>query len=226
MSDLALAVEFIPLAIISILAISNPISTSAMFLVLTEHMSGERKYTTACRSARYSLFILLFFAITGVLIFQIFGFGIGAFRIAGGILLTITAIDMLHPRSEETGVEDHSRDISLIPMSIPFISGPGTIVTVIVLMSGARDLGQGDLAIELVAALGVFLGIIVTIVVSFFAMTRSEKIFRALGEGGWKAVSRLMGLIVLSIAVQFIINGIGDVLPDLVAILSTASGGP
>ncbi|MBI0584163.1 MAG: NAAT family transporter [Methanomassiliicoccus sp.] len=223
MSDLVTALEFIPLAIISILAISNPISTSTMFLVLTERMSDEEKKRTAVRSSRYSMAILLFFALTGMLIFQIFGFGIGAFRIAGGILLIITAIDMLHPKTQGSDVSEVRRDISLIPMSIPFISGPGTIVTVVVLMSTARDMGQGLMGVELVAALGVFLGIIITIVVSYLAMTHSEKVFSVLGQEGGKVISRLMGLIVLSIAIQFIINGIGDVLPDFVDIVRDMS---
>jgi multiple antibiotic resistance protein len=220
MSDLVTALEFIPIAIISIMAISNPVSTSTMFLVLTERMSKEEKKRTATRSSRYSLFILLFFALTGMLMFQIFGFGIGAFRIAGGILLVITAIDMIRPNVNESEMGDGRRDISLIPMSIPFISGPGTIVTTIVLMSTSRDLGQGSLGIELVAALGVFLGIIITIIVSYVAMMQSERLFSILGEGGAKVMSRLMGLIVLSMAIQFIINGIGDVLPDFVRIVN------
>ncbi len=219
MSDLGTALEFIPFAIISIMAISNPISTSTMFLVLTERMSDEEKKRTATKSSRYSLAILLFFALTGMLIFQIFGFGIGAFRIAGGILLVITAIDMLHPKSQGSEVGNDRRDISLIPMSIPFISGPGTIVTVVVLMSNARDMGQGSMSVEIVALLGVFLGIVLTIIVSYFAMMESERVFSVLGEEGGKVISRLMGLLVLSIAVQFIINGIGDVLPDFVRIV-------
>ncbi len=216
MTDLSLALEYIPLAIISIIAISNPISTATMFNVLTEKMSEERKHQTAVKASRFSLYILVFFALTGMLIFQIFGFGIGAFRIAGGILLTITAIDMLHPKPEGLTDNDGTRDISLIPMAIPFISGPGTIVTTVVLMSGAQDLGGGDTLVWLLASAGVLLGIVITIAVSYLGMTESERVFRFLGEGGEKALSKLMGLIVLAIAIQFIINGIGDVLPDLV----------
>lgn len=216
MTDLSLALEYIPLAIISIIAISNPISTATMFNVLTEKMSEERKHQTAVKASRFSLYILVSFALTGMLIFQIFGFGIGAFRIAGGILLTITAIDMLHPKPEGLTDNDGTRDISLIPMAIPFISGPGTIVTTVVLMSGAQDLGGGDTLVWLLASAGVLLGIVITIAVSYLGMTESERVFRFLGEGGEKALSKLMGLIVLAIAIQFIINGIGDVLPDLV----------
>jgi multiple antibiotic resistance protein len=215
MSDLGTALEFVPAAIVAIVAISNPFSTATMFLILTRCMSHEERLNTATRSAIYSLYILLFFAITGLLLFQLFGFSIGAFRIAGGILLMITAIGMLNPKPAGE-MTDCPKDIALIPLAVPFISGPATIVTVIVLMSGA----QGRFAIGplegTIAALGVFLGIFTVTFLSYLAMKHSERIFSALRAEGRKAISRLMGLIVLAISVQFIINGIGDVLPDLI----------
>ena len=224
MSDIVLALEYIPAAIIAIMAISNPFSTSAMFLILTKGMSHEEKLQTATRSSRYALYILLFFAVTGLLLLQLFGFGIGAFRIAGGILLIITAIDMLNPKPA-TEVSDEDRDIALIPMAMPFISGPGTIVTVVVLMSGAQDLINVDLLTGCIAVAGVFIGIITVVIVSKLAMKYSEEIFSLLGDEGRKVVSRLMGLIVLAISIQFIINGIGDVLPDYIRIAMEALEG-
>jgi len=215
MSDLTLALEFIPAAIVAIIAISNPFSTATMFLILTRCMSHEEKLATAARSATYSLYVLLFFAITGLLLFQLFGFGIGAFRIAGGILLMITAIGMLNPKPEGD-MSDCPRDIALIPMAIPFISGPGTIVTVVVLMSGAQGMFASGALVGSVAVIGVFAGIFAVIAVSYLAMKHSERVFSVLGQEGRKVVSRLMGLIVLAISVQFIINGIGDILPELV----------
>lgn len=222
MSDLLMALEYIPPAIIAIIVISNPVSTLAMFLTLTSEMSEEAKLRIAKRSSKYSLLILLFFAMTGLLIFQIFGFSIGAFRIAGGVLLVTTAMGMLYPREEKVSAE--TRDIALMPMSIPFISGPGTIVTVVVLISGAKDLGDGDLGLSLLAAGGVFLGIFILIAISYLVMVHSERLFSIIGEEGNKALTKLMGLIVLSIAIQFFINGIGDVLPMFVEIARSAAG--
>ncbi len=224
MSALQAALEFIPGAIIAIIVISNPVSTLAMFYTLTESMSEKAKLRTAKKSSRYSLSILLFFAITGMMLFQIFSFSVGAFRIAGGILLIATALDMLYPKEGVDTIADPTRDISLIPMAIPFISGPGTIVTVVVLTSTAKKLAGGDAGIAAVAYSGVFLGIIILISISYFVMVRSEKLFSLMREEGRNALTKLMGLIVLSIAIQFIINGIGDVLPGFVDIVRASTG--
>lgn len=224
MSELQAVLEFIPGAIIAIIVISNPVSTLAMFYTLTESMSEEGKLRTAKRSSRYSLGILLFFALTGMLLFQIFNFSVGAFRIAGGILLIATALDMLYPKEGMDTVADPTRDISLIPMAIPFISGPGTIVTVVVLTSTAKNLGNGDAGIAAVAYGGVILGILILIAISYLVMVHSERLFSLMREEGRKALTKLMGLIVLSIAIQFIINGIGDVLPGFVDIVRSSTG--
>ncbi len=224
MSELQAALEFIPGAIIAIIVISNPVSTMAMFYTLTERMTDEAKLRTAKRSTRYSLGILLFFAITGMMLFQIFNFSVGAFRIAGGILLIATAMDMLYPRDGADSAADPTRDISLIPMAIPFISGPGTIVTVVVLTSSAEKLANGDMGLATLAYSGVFLGIAILIAISYLVMVHSERLFSLMREEGRKAISKLMGLIVLSIAIQFIINGIGDVLPMFMDIARNASG--
>ncbi|NLI73407.1 MAG: MarC family protein [Euryarchaeota archaeon] len=213
MSGLTTALEFIPGAIIAIIVISNPVSTLAMFYTLTQNMTDEAKLRTAKKSSRFSLAILVFFAITGLLLFELFNFSIGAFRIAGGILLIATALDMLYPKEGGDSTSDPTRDISLIPMAIPFISGPGTIVTTVVLVSNAQNLANGDLGTALIAYGGIFLGIGILITISYQVMIHSERLFSLMREEGRKAVTKLMGLIVLSIAIQFIINGIGDILP-------------
>jgi multiple antibiotic resistance protein len=223
MSDILLGLEFIVAAIISIIVISNPISTSAVFITLTEGMGHEQRRGVASRSIRYSAGILVFFALTGLLVFQIFGFGIGAFRIAGGVLLFSTAVGMLNPKENVTQADGGSRDIALIPLSIPFTSGPGTIVTVVVLMSEAMNLitEHGALAGGL-AILGVYLGIAVTVFVSFNMMIQSERIDRFFGEAGRNVVTRLMGLLVMAISIQFVINGVKDILPEFAQVLRDA----
>jgi multiple antibiotic resistance protein len=221
MSDLGLGIEFIVGAIISIIVISNPISTSAVFIALTEGLSPERKRAVATKSIRYSSGILVFFALTGLLVFQIFGFGIGAFRIAGGILLFSTSVGMLYPKESGVAAEMRSNDISLIPLAIPFTSGPGTIVTVVVLMSEAMNmLTTKDVLTGGLAVLGVYLGIAVTVYISYNMMIRSERIDRFFGEGGRNVVTKLMGLMVMAISIQFVINGIKDILPEFAQVLN------
>jgi len=221
MADIVYALEFIGGAMVSILVISNPLSTSAVFIALTQGMTHEEKVRIVKKSVTYSVGILLFFAFTGLLIFQIFGFSIGAFRIAGGVLLFSMAVGMLNPKLSSEAADERSRDIALIPLSIPFTAGPGTIVTVVVLMSGAQNLmGTIDTITGVLAMIGVVAGIMVTVGVSYLMMTRSEKIDAVLREGGRKVVTRLMGLMVMAISIQFIINGIKDILPEFIDIVN------
>jgi len=220
MSDLVPGLEIILASIVSIIVISNPVSTSAVFIVLTEGMTSEERRAVAAKSIRYSMGILIFFAITGLLVFQIFGFSVGAFRIAGGVLLFSTAVGMLNPKDSGTAAGERSKDIALIPLAIPFTSGPGTIVTVVVLMSEAMNLleVQGALVGSL-AIIGVYIGIGVTVFISYNMMIRSERIDRFFGEGGRNVVTRLMGLLVMAISIQFVINGIMDILPEFARVL-------
>jgi len=221
MTDIVYALEFIGGAIISILVISNPISTSAVFIALTQGMTQEEKVRIVKKSVRYSLGILLVFAFTGFLIFQIFGFSIGAFRIAGGILLFSTAVGMLNPKTSSEAADERSRDIALIPLSIPFTAGPGTIVTVVVLMSSAQDLiSTMDTITGVLAMVGVVMAIVITVSVSYLMMTRSDRIDAVLKEGGRNVVTRLMGLLVMAISIQFIINGIKEILPEFANIIN------
>ncbi|HUV25419.1 MAG TPA: MarC family protein [Methanomassiliicoccales archaeon] len=223
MADLTYVLEFIGGAIISIIVISNPISTSAVFIALTQGMTQDEKIRIVRKSIIYSSGILLFFALTGFLIFTIFGFSIGAFRIAGGVLLFSTAIYMLNPKPSSVAADETSRDIALIPLAIPFTAGPGTIVTVVVLMSEARNLVNTiDTITGLLAMIGVILGIMVTIIVSYFMMAHSDRIDAVLKEGGRNVVTRLMGLLVMAISIQFIINGIKELLPEFMEIVNGA----
>lgn len=223
MSDSVFALNFIAGSIISLVVISNPLSTSAIFLALTDGMSKDEKSKIVKKSIRYSTMILIFFSLTGLLLFQIFGFSVGAFRMAGGILLFTTAIGMLNPPPREKEARDTSRDIALIPLSIPFTSGPGTIVTTVVLMSEAQNvIGTHDPATGSLCILGVYLGILAILIFSYFMMMRSEKIDHILREGGRKVMTKLMGLLVMAIAIQFIINGIKDVLPEFLEIVDEA----
>lgn len=224
MADLGFAAEFVIGALISILVISNPLSTSAVFIALTQGMDHEERRNVAKKSIRYSFAILIFFAATGLLIFELFGFGIGAFRIAGGILLFSTAVGMLNPQPSRLAASEAARDIALIPLSIPFTAGPGTIVTVVVLMSEAQNaVANKDLVTGIIAMVGVLTGIVVVITVSYFMMTRSEYIDQMLKEGGRKVVTRLMGLMVMAISIQFIINGIKDILPEFIEVVNSSS---
>ena len=152
---------------------------------------------------KISLGVLIFFAVTGQLIFQVFNLQVYAFQIAGGILLISFALKML---SEKKIYTSDREDVSIIPLAFPLTAGIGTITTVILLFSESNTLLE---------AAFVFIAIIIGVIVSYFGMIYSPKLFKVLGHDGLHVMSTLMAIIVLAIAVQFIINGIIAVIPFL-----------
>ncbi|HEX9611802.1 MAG TPA: MarC family protein, partial [Gemmatimonadales bacterium] len=146
------------------------------------------------------------FALGGSLIFKIFGITIGAFKIAGGVLIGLNALDMVQARrsqQRETPVEKaegiQKDDIGIMPLGVPMLAGPGAISTVMVLTLGAKGL---------VPTLAVYASIALTALISFYVLAAASLVERRLGQTGMRILTRLMGLVLCAIAVQFIIDGI------------------
>jgi multiple antibiotic resistance protein len=195
-------VEFALLAISSIVAVMEPFSTIAVYATLTRNMSSDKKRSTIVRSMRISSVVLVFFALTGHLVFQVFNITIAAFQIAGGILLVAVALRMLNP--EENGSSaDGTEDIAIVPLAFPLTAGPGTITAVILLVSQADNILESSF---------VFVGIFVGILISYVGMKYATSLFKLLGDEGLRVVTSLMAIIVLAIAVQFVINGVAAAL--------------
>ena len=212
------AFEYLLITIAAIFVIVNPLTTAFVFMSLLPRANDARRKETAKRATLVSTGIFLTFALLGGVIFQLFGITIEAFRIAGGIILFGIAMGMIRKGRDEGEevAEDGSepaktgpaQDVSIIPLAIPFISGPGSIATVMILTSEAPSVWHVGL---------VFLAILITTVTTYFAMIHSKILVRFLGETGKDIVTKLFGLILSVIAVQFVINGVNDVyrkLPD------------
>ncbi|HDI07558.1 MAG TPA: NAAT family transporter [Candidatus Bathyarchaeota archaeon] len=197
--------EFALLAITSVIAVMNPTSTVAIYLALTREVNPKERRRIAAKSMKISFLVLAFFAFTGQLVFLIFHITFAAFKIAGGILLVTSAFRMLHPKQEQYSPEE-LEDIATIPLAFPLTAGPGTITTVILLVSEANNLLEASL---------VFVAISAGIAVSYIGMIYAPKIFRFLHQEGLRVVTKLMSIIVLAIAVQFIITGITETIPQI-----------
>ncbi len=195
---------FLVLAISSIVAVIDPFSTIAVYAALTDNMPVKEKLKATTKSMRLSFVVLAFFAITGHLVFQIFNITVSAFQIAGGILLVVVALQMLYP-GKGTSFGGGSADIAVVPLAFPLTAGPGTITTVILLTSRSQNI---------LDATFVFLAIFVGVLASYIGMRYSNRLFRHLGEDGLRVVTALMAIIVLSIAVQFLIDGINTAVPQ------------
>ena len=207
MAEVAGFVGFTLVAIASIVAVMNPASTVAVYTALTEGMGWSERRMIVYTSMKIAFIVLVFFALTGQLIFTIFNITVPAFQIAGGILLVSVATGMLGTKGEifpAAGTEN----IAVVPLAFPLSCGPGTITTVILLASGPEGI------ISLVA---VFIGILVALGISYVGMLYGPWIFSLIGEEGLRVVPKLMAVIVLAIAIQFIISGIAAAMPQLLA---------
>ncbi|WP_164001437.1 MarC family protein [Pyxidicoccus caerfyrddinensis] len=183
----------------------DPVGVVPLFLAMTAGDSQEKVRRTAMRACLVACGMMLFFALFGGVIFKVFGVSLGAFRVAGGILLLITALDMLRARPSETRTTPTEEqegvvkeDVAIVPLAIPLLSGPGAIATAMVLMA------KGD---SLTSAIPVLAAIVLTFVASYYILRASGMIQRVLRQSGVAIVERVMGLILAAIAVQFIADG-------------------
>ncbi len=199
------------IAIAAMFVIVNPLTTAFMFLSLLPRTSETTRKAVARRSTLIATGVFFVFAVLGGVIFKLFGITLEAFRIAGGLILFGIAMSMIHKGIDEGESASNldpanegklARDISVIPLAIPFMSGPGAIATVMILTSEAPTAWH---------LLLVFLAIILTTVTCFFAMVYSNYLVRLLGDTGKEIVTRIFGIILAVIAVQFVINGVIDV---------------
>ncbi|PIT84564.1 hypothetical protein COU37_02695 [Candidatus Micrarchaeota archaeon CG10_big_fil_rev_8_21_14_0_10_45_29] len=195
-------------SLISIVIIINPFSTVGVFLSLTKGERRQERHRIAFLSSLVAFCILFFFALTGFWIFQVYSITIDSFRIAGGIALLALGLNMLFPKDEEHPHAHHDQ-VYIVPLAIPMASGPGAITATIVLAGNAFDLWH-----QFMLWIALFLGCAFNYVVLRF----SENIDRLLGKEGIGAMIRIMGLLIASLGVEFVITGLRAAFPILLGI--------
>lgn len=210
--------SFALLSFSSIIIVVNPLAATLIFVSLTGTMDGAAKLKVARDASQFALIILLIFAIAGGWILQLFGISIEAFRIAGGLLLFGIGMDMVYAKTSRTKMTatekyegQETDDVAITPLAIPMITGPGAIASVIVLMNEAMSMSIAAIAIVPLAA-GAAIGI------TYYMMQRSEIIVQRIGQREFRAVNRLMGILLIAIAIQFILIGIRAAFPILTGV--------
>jgi multiple antibiotic resistance protein len=203
--------SYIGLALPALIIITNPVSAASFFISLTEEMKQKEIKRTALKACLASMWVMSVFAIFGTFIFKIFNITIHAFQIAGGIILFGVAMDIRKGRRSEPSASQKGDDLSIVPLAIPMIAGPGAITTCLMLAGEANNI--------------IFLGVLVaciavSLIIMYVALTHSSKFTSVLGEGGVRIIVRLMGLILAVIAIQFVLNGIKGAIPTLVPVIS------
>lgn len=201
-------VRFSLLALSSIFFLVDPFAAIPSFIAITSGADAARRRRMAGKASLTCFIVLISFALAGQFIFRLFGITLPAFEIAGGFILLLIGIDMLEARrsptqesSDEAQEASQKEDAGIVPLGIPMLAGPGAISSVMVLV------GQNPDRWHMLAILG---SITVTALVSYGVLTGADRLRRVLGETGIRILVRIMGLLLVALAMQFFVNGLTD----------------
>ena len=203
-------VRFSLLAFSSIFFLVDPFATVPSFLAITESATPERRKRMARKASLTVFIVLTSFALGGQLLFKMFGITLPAFEIAGGLILLLIGLDMLQAKrsatQEATGDTEeasHKDDAGIVPLGIPMLAGPGSISSVLVLVGQVPSIWGWEM--------GAILGsIAITALVSYWVLSGADRVRRVMGETGIRILVRIMGLLLVALAMQFFVNGLMD----------------
>jgi len=195
-------------AFVTLFVVIDPIALTPIFLALTPGMSAQERARIALRAVLVAGLLLALFAFFGKAVLGFIGISMPAFRVAGGILLFLTAMDMLFERrtkrredSSETPEIIEQDDPSVFPIAIPLVAGPGAIASVILLV-GEKPGGEGLVTI---------LGITALILLIMYVFLRlSSRLERALGKVAINVITRVLGMLLAALSVQFVLDGLAE----------------
>ena len=203
-------VRFSVLAVSSIFFLVDPFAAIPAFLAITAGADRKRQQRMARRGALTCLIVLTTFALAGKLIFRMFGITLPAFEIAGGLILLLIGLDMLEARRSPTQ-ETHGdteeatakEDAGIVPLGIPMLAGPGAISSVMVLVGQVPTLVGWQMGTILAS-------IAFTALVTYWVLAAAGKVRQVMGETGIRILVRIMGLLLVALAMQFFVNGMTD----------------
>ncbi|HUF12939.1 MAG TPA: MarC family protein [Longimicrobiales bacterium] len=201
------------LAYTSLLAIINPIGAVPLYLAITATYTKPQRRRTLLRALITALLVLLAFATLGTLILRFFGITTYAFKIAGGIIFFGIGWDMLQAKrsrvktTEEEELEGTSKeDVGIIPLGIPTLAGPGAITTIIALLGQATTVPQKAM---------IYTALVLVLLTTWAILAAAPTVLRASGQTGLNVMTRIMGLLVTVIGVQFVLDGLSTAAREL-----------
>jgi multiple antibiotic resistance protein len=197
--------EFAFNAFVTLLVVVDPLGLAPIFAALTRGFSEKQKRESAIRGTLLGSAILFLFALAGDVLLEALGIGLPAFRIAGGLLLFLLALDMVFARpsgiratSVREQEESYQQDISVFPLAIPLLAGPGAITTVLLYTGGS---GAGQVALFMAV-------LFVILLLTLGSLLLAPRVMRLFGETGANVLSRVLGVLLAALAVQFVIDGL------------------
>ncbi len=206
------ALSFGLLCFTSFFTLINPLSTMPVFMTMTAELSENERNRTAKKATIVALITIIIFALSGQLLFKFFGISVNSFRVVGGVIFFIMGMDMLQARLGQVKIKDsevktYVNDISVTPLAIPMICGPGAITNSIVMMEDASTLTRKII---------LFGTILLVMFITYIIFYSSSRIIKMLGQTGINVMMRLMGLIVMVIAVEFFFSGLKPIILDII----------
>ena len=206
--------DLLPFALLcftSFFTLTNPLGTMPVFLTMTNGMNEHERKAIVRRATIVSFITLMVFTFSGQFLFKFFGISSNGFRIAGGFIIFKIGFDMLQARYsnaklKEEEVKTYADDISITPLAIPMLCGPGAIANAIMLMDDASTFTLKDTLIGIIA---------LVYFITFLILQASTRLVRILGETGNNVMMRLMGLILMVIAVECFVSGLKPILIDI-----------
>jgi multiple antibiotic resistance protein len=203
-------VRFSLLALSSIFFLVDPFAAIPSFLAITESADPSRRKRMARKASITCFIVLTSFALGGQMLFRLFGITLPAFEIAGGLILLLIGLDMLQAKRSatqeamgDTEEASHKEDAGVVPLGIPMLAGPGAISSVMVLVGQAPSLWHWQMA----AIVG---AIAVTALTSYIVLAGASRVRSFMGETGIRILVRIMGLLLVALAMQFFVNGMMD----------------
>ena len=202
---------FALLCFTSFFTLTNPLGTMPVLLTMTNGMSDDERKTIVRRATIVSFITLMVFTFSGQFLFKFFGISTNGFRIAGGIIIFTIGFDMLQARYSKAKLKDEEvktyvNDISITPLAIPMLCGPGAIANGIMLMEDANTLIKKILLVSVIASV---------YFITFLILRASTRLNKYMGETGNNVMMRLMGLILMVIAVECFVSGFKPIMIDI-----------
>ena len=205
-----MGIEALVTTFVTLFVVIDPIALAPLFVTLTGGMSQAERHRVGVRALIVAFCLLALFGVAGEPLLLAIGIGLPAFRISGGMLLFLIAVDMLFEKrterrerhTAEAAADVHTPDPSVFPLAMPLIAGPGALATMILLGSQQTGNPAGLVAVNLV--------MVATLGVTYLAFRAGNLIERALGATGVLVVTRLFGILLAALSVQFVLNGLRD----------------
>jgi multiple antibiotic resistance protein len=206
--------SFAVFAFVSLFTMVNPVGIVPPYLAMTAGMTAEQSRRVARRAVLTGTGILVAFAVTGQLVFSFFGISVDSLRVVGGIIFLLLGYRMLSgrvPRERETTEtsDEYATDISITPLGIPIVCGPGSIATAILLTTEDPSPTHYGITVAVVLAI---------MVITYVVMLSGRRVMAFFGESGTIVLMRLMGLIIMAIAIEFLFAGLTPIVREMLGI--------